>query len=84
MSEELSRLLLTIGLAILLIISSTVGVYAIITLSELRRTMKRTNIILDSLIKATDTLIKPAFALTSVIKGLKEGSTLIKKIIGKA
>jgi hypothetical protein len=82
-SQELSRLFITLGLTLLLIVSSVVGVHVIFILRELKKTIEKSNRILDDAGTVSGTVARSAGAVAGIVASIKEGSSIIKKLVNK-
>ena len=84
MTAETSRLLITLGLFGLTAVSIAVGVQVVLILIEFRKSMRKVNKILDDAGVVSESVAKPAAAISGLVTGIKEGSSLIKKFVGKS
>jgi len=82
-SAETSRLIITLSLLSISIVSIVVGIYVILILKEFRKTVEKTNKIIDDAGVISESVAKPLAALAGVVTGIKEGSSAIKKILSK-
>jgi hypothetical protein len=80
-SLEASRLILTLGLIGLIGVWIGLGIYLIKFIKDLRPTITKVNRVLENVGEISENVAKPAAAVGGIMSGLKEGASIIKRIL---
>ncbi len=83
MSEEISRLLLTISASTFLVISSILAVRLYLLLDNFKKTLGKLDKVLDDASVVSDSIARPVAAISALVSGFKGGSSIVKKLLGK-
>ncbi len=57
-----------------------VGVYIVLVLKEVRKSIKKLNIILENAAEISESVSKPVISISSALNGVMEGIRIFKKI----
>lgn len=74
---EITQIILFSSIGVLTIVLALVGVQIIRILNEVKKTVEKTNKILDDMGKLSESIARPASSLNSAVLGLKTGFKIL-------
>jgi len=83
MTEESSRLIITLSVFAFSLVATIATAHLIVVLKQFRQSMEKIDQILSDISFVSNAFARPVSTLSRLIKGFKQGSSFFKKIMEK-